>query len=165
MLSIFKVFFSAIALKTLVLSCPLGKTYDLTFFVISSTNDIVTCSSSPAVNAVITAHPIYGPPVLTSIWDTYSTSSAYHCVMTKYFFVPGIPTGALADVYADDYVTMKINDVLVSTISNTDQSSFQKNKDILTYIRPGLNTLYIDAYNSGGNGYFGYRLTIELKLI
>jgi hypothetical protein len=164
MLSIFKVLFSTTALNILVSGCPLAKTYDLTFFVMSSTNDILTCGSNPAVNAVISFYSIPGLPVLPSIWDTYTSDSFYHCIMTKYFFVPGIPTGALADVFTDDYTTMKINDVQVSTISPTDPCTFHKDKDILTYIKPGLNKLYIDAYNTGGAGYFGYRLTIKLKL-
>ncbi|OMJ89997.1 hypothetical protein SteCoe_7788 [Stentor coeruleus] len=160
----FKIFFLAIALRTLVLSCPLARTYDLTFFVTSSTNDMIACGSNAAVNAVITYYSISGPPILPAIWDTYTSNSVYHCTMTKYFFVPGRPTGALVDVFTDDYTTMKINDVQVSTISTNSICSFQKDKDVFSYIKPGLNSLYIDANNAGGAGYFGYRLTIKTQL-
>lgn len=165
MLLIFKILLSAIALKTFVLSCSISNTHDLTFFVTSSTNDWITCGTNQAVKAILTSYSINGPPVLTSIWDTYTSNSIYHCVMTKYFFIPGNPTGALVDVFTDDYTTMKINDVQVSAISTTLICTHQKNIDIFSYIKPGLNTLYIDANNIGGAGYFGYRLTIKTKLI
>ncbi|OMJ65105.1 hypothetical protein SteCoe_39283 [Stentor coeruleus] len=126
---------------------------------------MITCGSNSAVKAVITAYSINGPPVLPSIWDTYTSNSVYRCVMTKYFFIPGTPTGAVVDVFTDDYTTMKINDIQVSSISTTSICTFQKDKDVFSYIKPGLNTLYIDANNIGGLGYFGYRLTIKTKLI
>ncbi|OMJ65313.1 hypothetical protein SteCoe_38507 [Stentor coeruleus] len=160
-----KVAFLAIVLRTLVSSCPLGKTYDLTFFVISSSNDMIACNSKPAVNAVITSYSISESPSLPLIWNVSATDDAYDCELTKYFFVSGIPTGALVDVFTDDFTIMKINDVQVSSISTTSGCTFQKDKDVLAYIRPGLNTLYIKAINSMGLGYTGYRLTIKIKLI
>ncbi|OMJ80571.1 hypothetical protein SteCoe_19111 [Stentor coeruleus] len=119
MLSVFKILLSALVLKTLVLSCSISNSYDLTFYVTSSTNDMITCGSNSAVKAVITSYSINGPPVLPSIWDTYTSNSVYRCVMTKYFFIPGIPTGAVVDVFTDDSTTMKINDLQVSSVSTT----------------------------------------------
>ncbi|OMJ89987.1 hypothetical protein SteCoe_7776 [Stentor coeruleus] len=153
-----------IALKALVKSCPLSRTYDLTFFITSSTNDVLTCSTRSAVYAVVSPYAISSPPVMTSIWDSTSDQNSYHCIMTKYFFVPGRPTAATIDEFTDDYVTIKINDVQVAAISTNSGCTYQLNKDVFSYIKPGLNSLYIDAQNTGGPGFFGYRLTIKTQL-
>ncbi|OMJ75641.1 hypothetical protein SteCoe_25163 [Stentor coeruleus] len=161
----FRIFISAFTITTLVSNSDLSRTYDLTFFVISSTNDILTCGTNSPVNAVISSYTLKDFPALPMIWDTYTCSTSYHCLMTKYFFVPGRPTGALVDVYSDDFIVMKINDVLVSTVSTTMQCTLQSSKNIFEYIKPGLNTLYLDAYNSLGSASFGYRLTINTQLV
>ncbi|OMJ65314.1 hypothetical protein SteCoe_38508 [Stentor coeruleus] len=125
---------------------------------------MIACNSNAAVNAVIVSYLILESQELPLIWDNSQAQGVYHCELTKYFFVPGIPTGALVDVFTDDYTAMKINDVEVSSISTTYRCTFQKDKDVLEYIRPGLNTLYIDANNTEGAGYTGYRLTIKINL-
>lgn len=72
-------------MKILVSSCDISRTYDLTFFIASSTNDILTCGTNSPVNAVIISHIINDFLALPSIWDTYTSTSPYHCLITKTF--------------------------------------------------------------------------------
>lgn len=128
--SILKILLLTIALKTLVLSCSITSSYDLTFFVISSTNHWVTCGTNPLEKAIMSGYFLIADPYMPLIWGTYRSSSAYHCEMTKYFFVSGIPTGALVNVFTDDYTIMKINDVQVSSISTSAACTYQININI-----------------------------------
>ncbi|OMJ75642.1 hypothetical protein SteCoe_25164 [Stentor coeruleus] len=147
--------------KGLSSSCPTGLNFDLTFYVTSSTNDYLACNSKLEAKAVLSDTKITG---LTSIWDTSTTNNVYHCLLTKYFYVPGILISASVDVFTDDTTTMFINDVKVSEITQQ-ICFFQSIANISSYMHQGQNKLYIDAYNNGGNGYFGYKLTIKSKLI
>lgn len=136
---------------------------DLTFYVMSSTNDELTCNSKTA-KAVLSDNKILQLPGLTSIWDVNKARSIYHCYLNKSFYVPGRPVSATVDVFTDDTTTMFINDVNILEITKC-VTCLQSNINILSYIKIGLNILYIDADNTLGDGYFGYRLTIKTKLI
>ncbi|OMJ80582.1 hypothetical protein SteCoe_19124 [Stentor coeruleus] len=157
----YKLFIFTLALKNLEASCISSKTYDLTFYIESSTSNILTCDGRSPVNAALT-WPINGPPILVSIWDVPTNEYAYHCTMTEYFFIPAAAVSVLIDTFADNFITMKLNDVDVSVIAYSDLT-FQLNKEAISYVVPGLNKLYIDVYNSAGPGYFGFRIKIEAK--
>lgn len=149
-------------LESLEAACISDKVYDLTFYIESNTNAILTCDNRSPVNAVL-SYPINGPPVLVSIWDFYPITSNYHCEMIEYFFIAAQIISATIDTYSDDVVTVKINDVQVTEILDT-PCSFQLNKDVTSYLKPGFNVLYIMAHDHGGTrGYFGYRLKIKAK--
>lgn len=157
-------FITILAFKAFAESCSSSSVPDLTFYISSSINDTITCSTRNPVNAVISPKNINGPPALPSIWDSTTDINVYHCLLTKYFFVPGRPTSVIFDGFADDYLTLIINNFQVSEISSTEICKLQSNKDVSRYVKPGLNQLFIDAYNAGGAGYFGYRLTINIQL-
>ncbi|OMJ80580.1 hypothetical protein SteCoe_19122 [Stentor coeruleus] len=156
-------FILALALKNLEATCVTSKTYDLTSYTESSTNVILTCGTNSPVNAVISKYPIIGPQTLVSIWNIYDGDALYHCTMTEYFFVPAVISSVIIDEFADDYILLKINDVQVTEIPTTALCTYQQNIDITSYIRTGLNKLYIDAYSVMGQGYFGYRIKIKSK--
>lgn len=165
MKAIYKSFFLFFTFRTLEASCVTSKTYDLTYYFESSTNDVLTCNNRPPVNAISPAiYGLDGPPALASIWDSKTDTNPYHCLMTEYFFVSAVPVDVLITTYADDYITVSINDVLVSEISTTAQCSYQIDKIVTSYIKPGLNKLYIDANNIYTYGVFAYRLKIVSKL-
>ncbi|OMJ89989.1 hypothetical protein SteCoe_7778 [Stentor coeruleus] len=148
----------------IVESCSTGKIYDLTYYFESSTNDILTCDNRAPVKAVSPGiYALNGPPALASIWDSKTNTNAYHCTMTEYFFIPALPYYVLITTFGDDYITVKINDVQVSEISTTAQCTYQVDKVATSYIKPGLNKLYIDANNQGSYGLFAYRLKIVSK--
>lgn len=165
MSSFFGLLASILIQKALGNSCSIGSNYNLTFYVSSSTSDTLTCNGNSPKNAVITDYSINGPPKLTSIWDTKTSNSNYHCLLTKEFYFPGRLSSAFIDVFTDDYTSMKINNKEVSEIPYTKHLFLHKNISVIPYINPGLNTLYIDANNTGGKGYFGYRLIITTYLI
>lgn len=150
-------------LKTIEATCVTSKTFDLTFYIESSTNIILTCGTNSPVNAVISKHIIVENPKLIAIWDSYDGEPLYHCILTEYFFVPAAIVSAKITEYADDYITVKINDIEVSEIPSTAICTYQQNKDVTSYINPGLNKLFIDVYNTGGPVFFGYRIEIKTK--
>ncbi|OMJ77544.1 hypothetical protein SteCoe_22837 [Stentor coeruleus] len=164
-----------IALITQVLSCTLTRTIDLKYYISSLINepstsdtsfDSLTCDGKPIVYGVLTTESVStSSPKLILIWDVGHTTSIYSCTMSKSFFVPGRLTDAMFDIFVDDFVLVKINDVQVSEISTTAQSVMQNNINVLSYIKVGLNSLTIIASNSGGMAYFGYRITIWAQLI
>lgn len=162
--SFFNLILASLALKAFSSTC-FQNTYNLTFYVTGSVKDILICGTNAPTNAVLTNYINNGPPKLNYFWDGISGDGFYHCLMTKYFYVPGRPTGALVDVLTDDITTMKINDIEVSALSTTKLCVFHKNIDVFGFIQPGLNKLYIDACNTGGEGKFGYRLIIKTQLI
>ncbi|OMJ89988.1 hypothetical protein SteCoe_7777 [Stentor coeruleus] len=157
-------FIVTIASKAFATSCTNSNASNLTFYILSSTNDILTCSTRSPVNAVLSPYLISKFPDLISIWDSPKDTNIYHCLMTKYFFVPGRLINAVLDGFADDTMTIIINEFQVSEFSNTEICKLQLNKNVSRYIKSGLNKLFIDAYNGGGKGYFGYRLTINILL-
>lgn len=164
-----------IVLITEVLGCSITRTIDLKFIVASLIDDLVTsttsfdpliCDGRSAVYGVKTTE--FTPsltPSLIYIWDVSDANTLYSCTMSKSFFVPGRITAATFDVYCDDYILVKINDVQVTEISTTAICTMQKNINVLSYIKFGLNSLYLSAININSGGFFGYRLTIWTQLV
>ncbi|OMJ80581.1 hypothetical protein SteCoe_19123 [Stentor coeruleus] len=107
-------FILALALKNLEATCVTSKTYDLTFYIESSTNIILTCGTNSPVSAVLSKYPIIGPQILPSIWDSYDGEVLYHCTLTEYFFVPAVISSAIIDTCADDYISLKLHHLKIA---------------------------------------------------
>lgn len=164
-----------IALLVQALGCSMTRTIDLKFIITSIIDDLVTsdtsfdqvvCDGRSAVYGVKTTEiTAASTPTLTYIWDVGHATSLYSCSMSKSFFVPGRIIAATLDVYSDDYILVKINDVQVTEVSTTAICTMQANKNVLPYLKFGINSLYILATNTLSAGYFGYRITIWTQLV
>ena len=113
-----------IVLLAQALGCSFTRSYDLRFYVTSLIDDLVTsitsfdplvCDGRVAVYELKTAATTpTTSPKMRYIWDITSPTYVYKCTMSKSFFVPGRLTAATMDIFGDDLVLVKINNVQIT---------------------------------------------------
>lgn len=129
----------------------------LNFFVVSnsftqvvgpdmlSQGQAVSCYTPSTWNAQI--------PGATWIWDKYlvSNPSISQTVYFKVqFYIPGVPSGGILQVAADDYLTVTVNGLSVGCDGAGFTISAQKTCNVLPYLIAGMNTAQFSVRNNGG---------------
>ncbi|OMJ65111.1 hypothetical protein SteCoe_39243 [Stentor coeruleus] len=142
----------------------------LEFYIASDTTCWIVGPTSTGGNAVIHSAVSAWKTVITNadwIWDISGNTALGNGIVTKYFYIAGIPATGTFQVAADNTFTTYLNSVEANckdTTGSTFSSSTPKSCNVISYLVSGLNKLVVNVQNTGSYASVKFRLDVTSNI-